>query len=516
MPIESATTPHARTAYLPVAIGVWVFTVVMLRCDWLSDDAYITFRTVENFVDGHGLRWNVAERVQTYTHPLWMLLLSGIYWLTREFYYTAIALSALLSIATVLLFAARVAAAAFPALIGVAAFTLSKAFVDYSMSGLENPLTHLLLMLFLLVYLTRPPDRRTLFWLSLLAALLMLNRMDAILLVLPVLCVAVYRCRGWSALGLAMLGFVPLLAWELFALLYYGSLFPNTAYAKLNSGIPATELTGRGLLYLLATLELDPLTVVLIGAGLAAPLITRQREHLPIALGALLYLIYVTRIGGDFMLGRFLTAPFLLAAVLLTRTPVSTRTGTVMLVAILLIGLLPLRSPLTSGQDYGSRINYIGDHGICDERAFYYHGTGLLRAPSRGWLPSHSLERLGRLARERCERVIVIKAVGMHAFYAGRDVHVLDEMGLGDPLLSRLKPDLSDDWRIVHLRREIPEGYVETLDTGRNCLADPDLAAYYDKLALVTRGRLFDPQRLLTIVKLNLGSYDELLAAAQP
>ena len=515
MTIESDTLAQARTAYLPIAVGVCVFTVIVLRCAWLSDDAYITFRTVENFVAGYGLRWNVAERVQTYTHPLWMLLLSAVYWLTRELYYSAIALSVLLSIAAVLLFATRVAAAAFPALIGVAAFTLSKAFVDYSTSGLENPLTHLLLILFLLVYLTRPPNRRTLFGLCLLAGLLMLNRLDAGLLVLPALCVAFYRCRGWSALGLAMLGFAPLLAWELFALLYYGSLVPNTAYAKLNSGIPAGELITQGLLYLLATLQLDPLTVVLIGAGLAAPLITRQREHLPIALGVLLYLIYVTRIGGDFMLGRFLAAPLLIAVVLLTRVRVSTRTRTVMLVTILLIGLLPVRSPLTSGREYGSRINYVGEHGIWDERAFYYHGTGLLRAPSRGWLPRHSLIGRGRLARQRCERVIVIRAVGMHGFYAGRDVHVLDEMALGDPLLSRLKPVLSDDWRIGHLQREIPDGYVETLETGRNCLADPNLAAYYDKLALITRGRLLDRQRLAEIVKLNLGSYDGLLAAAQ-
>jgi arabinofuranosyltransferase len=46
---------------------------------WLCDDAYITFRTVDNFIHGYGLTWNVAERVQAYTHPLWMLLLSGVY-----------------------------------------------------------------------------------------------------------------------------------------------------------------------------------------------------------------------------------------------------------------------------------------------------------------------------------------------------------------------------------------------------------------------------------------------------
>lgn len=515
MTIESETSPYARTAYLPVAIAGCVFAVVMLRCAWLSDDAYITFRTVENFVSGHGLRWNVAERVQTYTHPLWMFLLSGAHWLTREFYYSVIALSALLSIATVMLFAARVAAAAFPALIGVTALTLSKAFVDYSTSGLENPLTHLLLMLLLYVYLARPPDRRTLFWVCLLAGLLMLNRLDAGLLALPVVCVAFYRCRGWSALGPVALGFVPLLAWELFALLYYGSPFPNTAYAKLNSGIAAAELTGRGLRYLLTTLELDPLTLVLIAAGLAAPLITRRREHLPVALGVLIYLIYVARIGGDFMLGRFLTAPMLAAVVLLTRLRVSGQTGTAMLVAILALGLVPLRSPLTSGPDYGDRINYIGKYGICDERAFYYHGTGLLRAASHGWLPTHSRVGLGRSAHESCERVVVNQSVGMYGFYAGRDVHVVDQMGLGDPLLARLKPELPEDWRIGHLQRAIPEGYVETLRTGRNCLADPNLAEYYDKLELVTRGPLFDPQRLRAIVELNLGSYDHLLAAAQ-
>ena len=111
---------------------------------------------------------------------------------------------------------------------------------------------------------------------------------------------------------------------------------------------------------------------------------------------------------------------------------------------------------------------------------------------------------------------MLLKVIGMHGFFAGPGVHVVDEMALADPLLARLKPDLSDGWRIGHLRREIPEGYLQTIRTGRNCLADANLAAYYDKLALVTRSRLLAPQRLLEIVKLNLGSYDELLAAAQP
>jgi len=72
------------------------FTIlIILRRAWISDDAYITLRTVDNFVNGYGLTWNVAERVQTYTHPLWMFLLSIFYFITREPFYTTILISLL-------------------------------------------------------------------------------------------------------------------------------------------------------------------------------------------------------------------------------------------------------------------------------------------------------------------------------------------------------------------------------------------------------------------------------------
>ena len=59
------------------------YIFLLVKTAWLSDDAYITFRTIDNFVNGYGLRWNIAERVQSFTHPLWLLLLSGIYFFSR-------------------------------------------------------------------------------------------------------------------------------------------------------------------------------------------------------------------------------------------------------------------------------------------------------------------------------------------------------------------------------------------------------------------------------------------------
>jgi arabinofuranosyltransferase len=200
--------------------------------------------------------------------------------------------------------------------------------------------------------------------------------------------------------------------------------------------------------------------------------------------------------------------------VLLSRVTFSPVTGFVTLLLVVLIGVLPTRSPLTTGEDYGMNTNtLIGADGICDERAFYYQGTGLLVATHNVVLPDHPLAKRGWAARESGDKVVVVKATGMHGFFAGRAVHIVDELALADPLLARLPPTL-EDWRVGHYRRHIPEGYLETLATGQNRLADADLAAYYDAIALITRGRLFDSRRCWEIVKLNLGVYDHLLATA--
>jgi hypothetical protein len=43
---------------------------------WACEDAYISFRYVENLLDGHGLVYNIGERVEGFTHPLWLLLIT--------------------------------------------------------------------------------------------------------------------------------------------------------------------------------------------------------------------------------------------------------------------------------------------------------------------------------------------------------------------------------------------------------------------------------------------------------
>ena len=75
--------------------------------------------------------------------------------------------------------------------------------------------------------------------LSLLAALAAVNRLDTSLLYVPALTHVLWKRRTWRCLWSMAVGMLPLVLWLGFSLGYYGFPFPNTAYAKLNTGIAA-------------------------------------------------------------------------------------------------------------------------------------------------------------------------------------------------------------------------------------------------------------------------------------
>ena len=136
------------------AISTIVFAVVLFRTAWISDDAEITLRTVLNVTHGFGLTFNVAERVQTYTHPLWMALLTLGYLVTGNVYVTTFA-GGIFCSALAFWLVVRRAESSLQAMAAVVVLLFSVAFVDFSTSGLENPLAHLLLIGFVVVFFNR-------------------------------------------------------------------------------------------------------------------------------------------------------------------------------------------------------------------------------------------------------------------------------------------------------------------------------------------------------------------------
>lgn len=498
---ESVT---GRLAYLPAVMMLCAYMAVVLRTAWVSDDAYITFRVVDNLSAGQGLTWNPGERVQVFTHPLWLLGVAALHALTHEVHFSVLFLSVVLSGATAVLVAARLAAGPLAALMAMSVLTLSKAYTDYSTSGLENPLTHLLLALFTAALMAEPGGRAG--RLALLSALIGLNRLDALLLVLPALAVVVLSSRRWSALGRAALGFAPLVGWFVFAVVYYGFPFPNTAYAKLNTGQPAGSAIGQGLLYLLNSLRLDPLTLTAIAAGVATPILTRDRRHAALAGGVLIYLVYVVWIGGDFMSGRFLSAPLLAAVVILTSVRgVPVAAAATLLALVWVLGGLPPRSPLWSGEDYGHNLKYIDEDGLCDERAFYYDSTGLMAAARGMRVPDHAHAAAGRAWRDAGRTgVVVSQNIGFFGYFAGPGAYIVDELALSDALLARLPPPRGEPFRVGHVRRALPAGYVESLERRGAALVDSQVAALHADLERITRGPLWDGARWTAIWRLNV------------
>lgn len=162
-------------------VALTALLILLLRTAWVSDDAFITFRVINNFLGGYGLRWNVDDRVQVYTDPLFVLLISFCSWISGNVYLATIVLSLLLTLATFLVITWTASRA--EVISALLILCLSKSFVDFSVSGMENPLTDLAVALFLLAWW----QRRGAFTLTLIAALSAVNRMDTVLLFLPVL-----------------------------------------------------------------------------------------------------------------------------------------------------------------------------------------------------------------------------------------------------------------------------------------------------------------------------------------
>ena len=131
---------------------------------WIVDDAYITFRTVDHFVHGRGLVWNPGERVQAFTHPLWMFMVSGAYAVTGELFYTVILGSMIVALAALTVGAFGYARGGAPAALFVVSCLAGKAIMDYTSSGLENALSYLLVTIFACVLREAVADRARPLW----------------------------------------------------------------------------------------------------------------------------------------------------------------------------------------------------------------------------------------------------------------------------------------------------------------------------------------------------------------
>jgi arabinofuranosyltransferase len=515
--VDRNGTRADREILLIVLVSCVAFAVVLIRNAWVSDEAYVAFRSIDNLLGGHGLAWNPGERVQTFTAPAWVLLMSGLRILTGDLYYTSIVACLVLTLACFLVLALRAATSAQGVLLAACVMVFSKAFVDHSVSGTGSPLLSLSLVLFLLAFARRMRGDRSLVPMGLAASVGIMCSLETLVLFLPPILWALFENRTRRALLHLLVGLVPLLAWMGFALLYYGFLLPNPTVARLEAGLPAAELAEQGLYYLVDSLLHDPITLLVVLCGLCMPLVTRKRGDQVVGLGLLVYLVHVVRTGGSDESGLLLTPALVVALVLVVRQAWTAAPAAWLV--ILVAGLVGYAAPLNPVRSDGAYKNTEQYNGIRDARGATYLATGLLTT-SRHLSPPRGHEDVSRAEKARAAagsgqgvHLVVSREpeVGLFGFHAGPAVHVIDEIGRTDPLLARLPMSRDPGWVVGRERRVVPDGYTQTLVTGETGLVDGALGRYHEELSHITRGPLLSPRRLLAIVRMNLGLADRLL-----
>ena len=376
-----------------------------------------------------------------------------------------------------------------------------------------------------------PAPSRQLYLIAALTGLVPVIRHDMLLLcVLPFAWLLWRERHHWRrAVVLVALAGLPLLLWTLASLVYYGLPFPNTAYAKvLKHGFAANIILKMGLDYFYSNGCHDPLTLLVIAVAPVAAFWKLQSWQRAFALGVVLYCLYLGKIGGDYQMGRFLSVPFLVAALLAADWVQSLKVPRAVAGAALaataaylwLIPATPLLTPWTYGRDLNTEDRlraYAKEQfssGTQDTRAGAYSMS--LAAWWRNELRAPCAVEFGRRDGEDMHRssdkVVLRYALGISGYYAGLNIHIVDGMGVTDPFLAQL-PSMYL-FTPGQFMRDLPEGYLDHLRDGVTPIRDPQLNRYYQQIEQITRSRdLFSLPRLKTIVAFNLGRYDALLDA---
>ncbi|MEU7582713.1 hypothetical protein AB0B50_34615 [Streptomyces sp. NPDC041068] len=325
---RAAAGPPRLWNALVVAVPAAAVLVLGYRHRWVGDDALIYTRAVRQILAGNGPVFNIGERAEASTGTLWQWLLALCGFVTGADPAVLSVALGLLTTAVGWLLAGDAArrlhgrtARLVPA--GVLVLLPVCAVWDYATSGLETGLATCWLAG--CWWLLARDERRQLPLTAVVLGLGPLVRPDLGLVSAVFLAVwfVLLRARRRTTVGLAAAACVLPGAYEVFRAGYYGVLVPLPGITKEASGAN----WGRGLLYaanfaLPYRLWVPLLVLAVLGSFLVVRRTTRvavgsvrpaarlpRRPVLLVAapmVSGVLSLLYVVRVGGDFMHGRML------------------------------------------------------------------------------------------------------------------------------------------------------------------------------------------------------------------
>lgn len=298
---------------LPLIIVLASIAVIVLHNaaihPWMLDDAFISFRYAENFCSGHGVVYNVGDRVEGYTSFLWVALLALGHGVGLDTVFFSKILGFIFSVACILLLASAHRFVKYvdkkASLIAVLFLGTWGIFTPWATSGMEVTLFTFLVLLSVLLHLsarTADDGKARLRLVGVICALSALTRPEgllifAVLFADQLLTSLKRRKRAVMHSTLSFLAlYLPYFAWRYW---YYGYPLPNTFYGKVGASI---HQVARGAHYLVqfaipALLLIIPVIAFVFLLRRYPTL--KKLKILPALLAV--YATYVVLVGGDCM-----------------------------------------------------------------------------------------------------------------------------------------------------------------------------------------------------------------------
>lgn len=344
---------HARwLRLLVVATALALGVTLAAQSRWLCDDIFITFRYAGNIVAGHGVVYNVGERVEGYTHVLWLALIALWTWAGGAPETIVVVLGLLAYAGVIITCGVRSTTLPLAALV----LALHPDFRIWATSGMETMAFTwvVLLAAFALV------DRRYLAA-GMALSVAVLLRPDALVFCgLALVWAAFERGRQRAFMVLPFVICALYMAWRLW---YFGELLPNPYYSK-SAGV---SNWGQGGYYIASYFKVYWSSAV---ALIALPFIKRREVAIPLMFALGYLVLFVARVGGDFMFARFMIpiVPLLYVA---AEAALQGRQSMAVAVAtlIILLGHDARRDGDVSGA--GEQHANLRSRGIMDEHWYY-------------------------------------------------------------------------------------------------------------------------------------------------
>ena len=221
--------------HLPILILIGFSAVFYFN--FTAEDAYITYRYAENWVNTGSLVYNEGEPINAMTSPLHAVLSAALFFVTGNTVLSNKIISLVIMLLSALLVWYRYKEHLHWQVLTLI-LLIAPCILLWTFGGLETPILIFLATITVILALRPPPFRLDLLCvIFLLAGLAFLTRYDSILFFLPITLYVALKAQSIEHVVIALAGAAILpLTWLFVSIYYYGDLLPTSFYVKTPTG----------------------------------------------------------------------------------------------------------------------------------------------------------------------------------------------------------------------------------------------------------------------------------------